>query len=98
MHCRLLEIPHEAVEQLRPDDIEAGQERRQGDLASLDDGARDGSGLEEAHAHDEMHALVLRLLEQSELMQRRGRWSFRARWRARWRGETKKVRGSRGAR
>ena len=52
------------MEKLRPDHVEARQEGGQGDLSRLHEKARDWARLKEAHADNEMHALILSLLEE----------------------------------
>ena len=54
------------MQELRAHDVQPRQERREGDLPRLHHQTRHRTRLEKGHADDEVHPLVLRLLEERE--------------------------------
>ena len=64
VHRLLLEVPHESVTRARGDHV-GGEERVEEDALRAEDGESEPKpGLLEAHEREEVHALVLRLLEE----------------------------------
>mmetsp|Transcript_114110 Transcript_114110/g.329608 ORF Transcript_114110/g.329608 Transcript_114110/m.329608 type:complete len:308 (-) Transcript_114110:281-1204(-) len=61
---RLLQVPHEAVDGLGVHNVERCEEWRHQALGSEHQGAGHEIGLEHAHANQQVHPLVLRLLQQ----------------------------------
>lgn len=66
MHRRLLEVAHEAVHGLGVDNVRGDEEGRHHHLSSDDEEARGKVRLKHVKTHEQVHALVLRLLEERE--------------------------------
>mmetsp|Transcript_26738 Transcript_26738/g.83761 ORF Transcript_26738/g.83761 Transcript_26738/m.83761 type:complete len:413 (+) Transcript_26738:281-1519(+) len=64
VHRRLLEVAHEAVHRRRRHGVRGHEQRRHAHLRRDDERARADAGVEHLQAHEQVHALVLRLLEE----------------------------------